>query len=259
MSRAILTLLLVVAPAFAEGKRYALLVGVGRYDGKNTGGLSVLEFAQRDPALLGPVLKKAGFAEVVMMTCDARPGGKFRATSANIRARLAELLAKVTPGDHVVFHFSGNERQKGGSAGYLLCPADTDVGRKDTMISLGEVCAALEKTKAASRVVIIDSCRPLEKKGKDAALTPAIPSKNVAVLFACSAGEEAFEVSTLKAGVLTAHVVKGLQGAADRNKDGKVSWAELTAYVRSAVPKEVRQQPEVLGKADQPLTVSVAK
>src|SRR5947209_1505302 len=82
-----------------------------------------------------------------------------------------------------------------------------------------------------------------------------LPPGGVAALFSCSAGEKAYESEELKHGVFFHHIIKGLQGDADLDKDGKVDLDELIRFTKKRVPDavkeeygpEVRQVPELRG------------
>ena len=85
----------------------------------------------------------------------------------------------------------------------------------------------------------------------------------MAVLFGCSGGEWGYETRTLRHGVLSYFLIKGLGGEADADRDGKVTQRELVGYLRREVSGHVRTQlkqkqtPELIGQTgDWPLTTT---
>src|SRR4051812_46138994 len=75
-----------------KGKKYALLVGVTRYDSKN---FTDLKYAGNDADEMEKVLKKAGFTTVRILTSErGDKDGKDAPMAENIRTALKELLAK---------------------------------------------------------------------------------------------------------------------------------------------------------------------
>src|SRR5436190_1102466 len=185
-----------------KGEKYALLVGVRKY---NSSELTPLEYTENDVRVLAEVLRGAGFKRVVLMTQkEGAREPRFMPSSANIRRELKTLLGERKPRDTVVIAVCGHGIQFGGSDEPYFCPMDTALKNRKTLISLGEVYAAMSECKARTKVLFSDSCRndPLpkavkEKEGKRI-FSPMQykgkrqdPPKNVIALFSCSAGEVA--------------------------------------------------------------------
>jgi uncharacterized caspase-like protein len=156
------------------------------------------------------------------------------------------MLNQLTERDSLLVTFSGFGLQFPGEDKYFLCPDDANRADKKTLIALSEVCDALGRTKAASKIVVVDSCRLLEGLGEKKAKTPKPPPKQVAVLFACSAGKAAFESPEAKGGMLTHFLCKGLGGAANANKGGSVTWSELVRYTKAELADYAKAKPELL-------------
>jgi hypothetical protein len=95
--------------------------------------------------------------------------------------------------------------------------------------------------------VILDSCNsffvvnPRKPGGarfptpRDAAEALARRLPNVGIFLSTSAQAEVYEWSELQSGVFSHAVRSGLLGAADANRDGRVSYEELAAFVETAV------------------------
>jgi uncharacterized caspase-like protein len=237
------------------GRMCALLIGVNKYE--NVAAIDRkddLKFAENDAQGLGQALRAAGFADedVVVMTTAEPADGRLSPRAANIRKELRSLLKGLTHADTVLVAFAGYEMQFAGSDEYYICPADADKSDKKTLVSLSELYDELGQAKAGCKIVIVDSCRLLE--GRRGAKAPKAPPKGVAVLFACSGGENAFEVPDKKHGVLSYYLREGLRGAADEDGDGQVTWSELVPYVQDRVSGYVKknlkasQTPVVVGR-----------
>jgi uncharacterized caspase-like protein len=198
----------------AQGKRYALLVGVKAYKHDK---LPDLKYTENDIGELAKLLRRpsAGFAEVVVLTTSA---GKARPallpSAANVRAALKKLLGKVSKHDLVLVALAGHGVQlKVQDAGdktrqreeAFFCPCDaklkssTDRGElSKTLISLKEVFDELEGSGAGVKLLLVDACRndPTESRSLDVDSLPR-PPKGTAALFSCSAGQRAFETDKL--------------------------------------------------------------
>jgi uncharacterized caspase-like protein len=57
----------------------------------------------------------------------------------------------------------------------------------------------------------------------------------MAVFFACSPNEASYEHASIRHGVFSYHVLRGLEGAADRDRDGVVTLIELVNFATSQV------------------------
>jgi uncharacterized caspase-like protein len=253
------------APPKPAGERYALLVGVQQY-GK--GELRNLRYAQHDIEELSAVLLKAGYRKenVVRMTQqEGATDTDLLPTADNIRQQLRLLLDDRKPDHSVLVALAGHGIQFQGDTENYFCPAGAKLDDKRTLLPLGEVYKALEKSPAGFKLLLVDACRndPLSASAARRA-TVDVPSVTrprkpvspggVAALFSCSEGELAFEHESLQHGVFFHFVIQGLQGEADLNHDLQVTMAELMEFVQLRVADFVRaefkkrQMPELVGK-----------
>src|SRR5262249_28843964 len=103
---AALALLALVGPLCAQGKKYALLVGVTEYDSST---FTPLKYAENDAVKLAEVLKEAGYDDVVLLTTSAgKKDDKMAPTAANVRAALDKLSNKVKKDDLLLVGLSGH-------------------------------------------------------------------------------------------------------------------------------------------------------
>jgi uncharacterized caspase-like protein len=245
------------------GRRYALLIGVNRYEHKDKLKQDDLKYAEADACELASALEASGFArgDVVLMTTAQPPAHSLSPRADNIRAELKALARKCAGDDVILVTFAGYERQFRDTNDYYLCPTDADPTDRATMVALSDVYETLAECKAGTKLVLIDSCRGQEREEGGQKQPPA----SVATFFATSAKEVGYEDPRLRGGVFTHFVIEGLGGAADANLDGTVTVAELERYVRPRTAEYVqtryqaRQRPELIGKAPTPPLVKVSR
>lgn len=144
-----------------------------------------------------------------------------RATSQAILASLDRLVETAHPSDTVVVALSGHGGVNPQTGQYAFCAYDRLVYSAD----LRQRIEALAK-KDVRVVVILDTCH---------AGAIGIHGNNIIVLAACTAQENASD--GLKNGLYTQTLLAGLKGAADANKDGIVTLAELGLYVATEMEK----------------------
>jgi hypothetical protein len=249
----------IAAPPIAAplpGRQHALLIGVNEYqDAPAIGRTTGLAQADRDAVRIGRALCVNGHApeNVSVMSTNEPVSERLYPSAEHIRQQLHRIVSLLEEPDSVLVFFAGYELQFPGSDEYFICPADAKRQDRTTLISLSEIGDELARAKAKCKIVIVDSCRLLEREGTERAATPKSPPKGVAILFGCSAGENAYEEQDKKAGLFSYCLWEGLQGAADLNKDGKITWPELVSYLRRQVPEcagryGLHQLPEAIGE-----------
>ncbi|MGA7497274.1 MAG: caspase family protein, partial [Isosphaeraceae bacterium] len=270
-----LTLALVVAgltsrPSLGQqkksgGDKYALLVGVRKYDPNELRGLP---YSEPDVVELSGVLKAEGYkpGNVVLMTQTAGADDtRFLPLAANVRKELKLLLDEIDDeGDSVLIALAGHGVQFQGENESYFCPADARLADKSTLIPLSEIYKALENSRAGLKVLLVDACRndPQSQNSRDREVvklesvtrpqrTP--PPGGVVAFFSCSEGEKAFEHAELKHGVFFHFVIQALKGAAVGPDQNDVLVPDLVKYVTRQVKDFVRekygvkQQPEWKG------------
>ena len=100
-------------PQAAAG-RHALVVGVGDYDQKKNG-MSPLNAPAFDAEAIGRVLQRPGMGFNVDVLTDAAAKDK-----TTFNAALEKFLARIQPGDEVIFYFSGHGVGLGDKGNYFL-------------------------------------------------------------------------------------------------------------------------------------------
>jgi formylglycine-generating enzyme required for sulfatase activity len=250
-----LSLGLTTPPAFAQetGKKLALLVGIDKYPSGS--GFSSLPFPQRDVDALAKVLLDSGYrlehVRILTMEKGFKEDPRFIPIGQNILQEFELLTGDRRPQDSLLIALVGHglnrkikvkdaegrevERDTG-----FFCPMNADIRDTKTMISLDELYAKLERSRAGLKVMLVDACRDNPTEGNTGAIPfapPPVPA-SVAALYSCSDGEVAWEEPDLGGGhgVFFHYVIEGLKGEADGNRDSKVSLAELLDYTQDKVP-----------------------
>lgn len=229
--------------AMAEGKRYAVLVGVEDYEHSQ---LQRLQFSVDDVTDLAAVLKQSGYA-VTLLTDDT--GKKLKSlepTRVNIEKKIQTVLDQCRKDDTVILAFAGHGLQFTGQKDAYFCPVDGRpyADKSSSLVSISKIYSELEKSLAGVKVILVDACRndPDPGRGRGGLNADAVPPppRGVAALFSCSAGQRAFEHNTLKHGVFFHYVLEGFKSKAV-DSDGEVTFSGLSLYVRKNVPRRVRK------------------
>lgn len=234
------------APPVPEG--YALVVGVAQYPLLDED--LQLQYAERD-------------AESMYRTLISAEGGNFRAenvrmligaeaTGEAIQAELSGWLAGVArPEDRVVVYFAGHGFVADGVA--FLAPYDFDPAAPAAtgyaMSDLAEVFG--NQIRARWKVLLTDACHSgAIAPPEDREVLNQTLQQLGASVFSLTAGrgrESSLESSVWGGGhgVFTYYVLRGMEGEADRNRDGRVTADELSEYVRVNVERDTegRQHP----------------
>lgn len=229
-------------------RSYALIVGIANYAKLPASGQ--LQFPERD-------------AESIYSALISPEGGNFRAENvhrligdranlANLKKELLEWLPSVTKDDdRVLIYFAGHGFVSEGKA--YLAPSDIDPknikGTGLPMDTLGDAMA--RKIKGKWKVLLTDSCHSgsIMPPADAAAMNSSLKSldRSLFSLTASRDREQSFESPEWGGGhgIFTYYVVKGLEGAADENRDGIVNADELAEYVHSEVRRATggRQNP----------------
>ena len=220
--------------AVSPGKRYALLIGVNRYAKP----IKSLQFCVKDMELLADCFEKTGIPkENIFLVTDDSPF-ELRPTGGVIRRQVETITSLAGPNDQLIVAFSGHGAMVNGES--YLCPSDTDLKDKNSIVSRDWVFEKLEKCRAKQKVFIIDACRDEISfnggKAVEGAHTLDDPfgadTHGFILISSCDKKQQSWEHPEIQHGVFTYFLAQGLSGEA-RNDRGYVSIIGLFQYASS--------------------------
>jgi uncharacterized caspase-like protein len=235
------------APAFDSlyNQSYAVIIGINAYDK-----LSSLEYAVKDARAMEEKLKSLGFQVTILLNQHA--------TKDKILKILGdELPQRVQNNDRVIIFFAGHtqteEMADGTQMGYIV-PVDADTKNIfSTAISMDQIRAFSRRLQAKHVLYLIDSCFTGLGLTKAGTIPPSerdyllkvTTRKAHQILTAGGKGEFAhLEEGGL--GVFTEYVLEALDGSADRDVKGFITFSDIASYVKLKVSRftETRQIPQ---------------
>lgn len=266
----------VASPSLQAGhERFAVVIGISTYKDSR---INTLRYAARDASafydwLVSPQGGRYAPANVKLLL-DADATGK------NIKNALYNWLKQALEEDVVVIYFAGHgspESPDSPNNLYLL-PYDTEY---DNIASTGypmwDIETALKRfIKAGKVIVIADACHSggvgqtfdiahrANRGVKVNAISEGLQSLSgvgdgVCVISASGDRQLSQEGQQWGGGhgVFTYHLLQGLNGAADYDKDNRVSLGEIVPYLSQQVRRATRnaQCPNVAGKFDPALSL----
>lgn len=223
------------------GKRYAVVIGVNKYQDT---GISELSKARNDAKILGKIFREDGqFDQVFVMTDDVDPRNdkeNLFPTKLNIEEKLDSVLRFSEPDDLIVFFFSGHGISDPDGNGYLVS-VDTVMDRQfNTSVRVQDIISRIKSKNIKKSLIMLDACRDVLYTSKSAARNSLIEKEYAdaevaATFYSTKAGYYSYEDDETDYGVFTKYLVMGLEGKADTNDDGVVAFMELENYVQKGV------------------------
>ncbi|MBK8564965.1 MAG: caspase family protein [Saprospiraceae bacterium] len=227
-----------------------MVVGISNYQDE---GITDLRFANRDASEFAAYLKtKSGGGlkeEQIKLLTDAQ------ATTAQIYSALDWLIESCGPDDQALIYFSGHgdvETKTIRQQGFLLAYDTPKTNYMIGAVRLSDLNGYLEsivQERKARVIVITDACRSGNLAGgrEGASATAAALSsqfQNQVKIMSCQPNELSVEGEQWGGGrgVFSYHLIDGLTGLADANKDSTVTLMELERYLGNTVPTETDQQ-----------------
>jgi TPR repeat protein len=236
----------------AKDKRWALVIGVDRYDDPQIGRLQGA--AADAKSLRDALVATAGFpADQVTLIATEEPKERLP-TRVNILRAMTNLTRLVPRDGLLLLAFSGHGIDRNGQA-YLL-PSDAQIHDDasflaETAVRLQWIHDRIRSSRVSQVLLLLDACRndPGGRADTPNRLTEAytrafrFETRNdeisaFATLYATAVGERAYEYTERRQGYFTWAVVEGLRGAA-ANDRGEVTLSRLATYVQDTVVKRV--------------------
>ncbi len=233
-------------------KRWALLIGVDRYDDQQ---LSGLDGASNDAkALARTLVDRAGFREEQIVILGSDQPVPRKPTRSEILFRLGNLLKQVPKDGLFLLSFSGHGMERGGHA--FLLPSDARLS--DDPEILGQVSLDVASLRGIiarqgiqQAIVLLDACRndPGGRADSPNPLTESyvrgfnfdLANREVqafATLYSTAVGDRAWEYKEKRQGYFSWAITEALKGKA-ANEFGQVTLASLIRFVQDSVPRQV--------------------
>jgi len=220
-----LTALCLTTTTVFAADRWALLIGVDRNEA-----IGNLKVCVNDARAMKAMLEKVGYdpKRIVLLTDDSnRP--RDWPSIGNMRRWIKQLSKAAEKGDTFLLFFSGHGIMRGGE-GYLV-PTDGD---RDNAIPLSWIRDQMKRSRASTKVLILDACHAGAAKGVDGVTVDLRAGANLAMLLSCQKGQVSWPDEKQRHSVFTRYLLEGLAGKA-AGGDRKVTHNELFAYVRKRV------------------------
>jgi hypothetical protein len=246
-------------------ERFALVIGNNRPLDATA---RTLRYADDDAVLTERLLREAGVHTKLLVTLDAdsrRSLGSVNADGPARRGPIERAFGELVQAMTAV-------RRRGDAVEFLLFYSghgDVDRGQgfvvlEDAKLSRAALSSLLSRSPAATNHVFIDACRSYFvafERGPGgerapytgAGLAGAVPAKlaNTGFVLSTTSDRESHEWERYQGGILSHELRSALRGAADANRDGRISYGELGAFFTRANQSiaNPRFRPEFLVRA----------
>ncbi len=237
--KALLAVLLLALSSVADARTYLVSVGVTDYSGHpdKPGNLSL---TVKDAQTIVGIYTNNTSVDYALLLNE-------KATKARIVRAIAKVFNRASEDDIVVFFFSGHGYPGG------LCAYDGN-------LRYAEIRKAMARSKCGNKMMFVDACRSGGMR-VDASSTHGEASSaqtaNVMLFLSSRNNENSIERRTMRNGLFTTFLEKGLKGNADADRDRIITAKELFSFVYKGVVgmSEGRQHPVMWGKFDDNMPV----
>jgi hypothetical protein len=179
------------------------------------------------------------------------------------------LPSRVKSTTDVYVYYSGHGLPtQDGQGLYLLPPrADREV-IDDTAIPFSKINAALQLAKARSVTIFMDACYSGQARSGQTLVASARPISlrtenrlfpdGFTVITASQHDQISSSSPDLQHGIFSYYLMRGMEGDADANKDGKITLGEMQVYLSENVGRQAammsrKQEPQLIGDANRVL------
>jgi hypothetical protein len=194
----------------------------------------------------------------LLVDADADEVGIYRAFKTWLPSRVRSTT------DVYVF-YSGHGLPTADGQGLYVLPqrADRDFIDK-TAITQAEINAAIQAAKPKSVTIFLDACYSGQARTGETLLASARPVSlrattsifpdTFAVITASAADQISSSSPDLKHGIFSYYLMRGMEGEADFNRDGRITAGEMQAYLLENVSRHAgmmnrKQEPQLIGDA----------
>lgn len=242
-----------------KSKTRVLVIGVSDYQDEK---ITDLKFAHKDAEAFKNYMQSEAGGE--LDASDIKILKNDEATTAQIYSALDWLLDESKKKDKVIIYFSGHgdvETKTIRQRGYLLAydtPSNNYRVGAVRLEDLNDVLATLAQVNEAQIILITDACHSGNLAGNSIDGTQATATAlttqfaNEIKIMSCQPNEFSLEGVQWGEGrgVFSYHLIEGMTGLADKNKDGLVNLREIERYLEDKVAEETAphsQMPMTVG------------
>jgi len=179
------------------------------------------------------------------------------------------LPSRVKSTTDVYVYYSGHGLPAPDGQGLYILPlrADRDL-IEDTAIPVAKVNAALQIAKPRSVTIFMDACYSGQARSGETLVASARPISlrtenrlfpdGFTVITASQHDQISSSSPDLQHGIFSYYLMRGMEGDADANKDGKITLGEMQAYLSENVGRQAammsrKQEPQLIGDANRVL------
>ncbi|MCP4214238.1 MAG: hypothetical protein GY765_06255 [bacterium] len=213
-------------------KHFALLLGVHQY---SDNAFRPLPQTTNDVVELAKLLIRNGY-EVATLYNQQDEEQRHFPTKENILARLRDVCGKCGPQDLLLISFCGHGELDNELNAYLVPGDGYKSNPRDSFINLEEFKKEIVDSPAQVKILFLDACHSgigRDSVGMDPEFERHIflEAEGTATLAACMRHEVAYNHNTINNGVFTYYLLKGLDGKADQQGKGFVTFDDIKKYV----------------------------
>ncbi|MDO4629911.1 MAG: SUMF1/EgtB/PvdO family nonheme iron enzyme [Planctomycetia bacterium] len=239
--------------SFSSATKHAILVGVTDYETLNP-----LQYTVNDILAIKKRLTQLGFSESNIHTITSKSEAANIPLKRIVEKTIDEVLEMTKKGDVVFMAFAGHGFQIGSKSYFATQDTQTENLEK-TALCLNQVYEKLEKSNAHFKWVVVDACRRSTFRERSPSGVRAIqkidsPPQGIVLLQSCGDGEASYEDPNIKHGYFSYNFINALDGKADADDDGKLTFMEVCKYTTDLTVEDVRrkyhmsQRPYLTGK-----------
>lgn len=227
-----------------DGRAWVLAITYQRYRDQR---LAELPTSRADAEMLTELLQRnyRVVPEQVRVMVDA--------TGAELTEAIPDFLSKFSAADQLIVLFNGNAYVGDDGVPYLA-PSDFDLSSPgETGVELAWLLGELHGADATERILLFDGYH--EGVGQDRRWQPSSAAmvktlrgtiapgqRPVRIIASCNDGESNLTVADGNHSLFAESCSQGFRGAADRNRDDRVTAMELFDFLRDAMPQSASQE-----------------
>jgi hypothetical protein len=227
---------------FERKESFALVIGITKYREE---AIPAVKYASRDAEVIARYLENVGGiprSNIKVLTDTS-------VTKSDLEAYIEDWLARRVSKDSTVFvYYAGHGAPDVESKEAYIVPYEGHPDFPSKLYSLKKMYESLNKLPAKEVIVMLDSCfsgtggRSVTKSGARPLVmsieNPVLASGKINVLAASTGSQISSDYDSVKHGLFTYFLLRGIRGEADRNGNGAVELGELYDYVKTNVSEK---------------------